>query len=78
MNNQFPKEIITSAQDIIRFCQKNELSTFSGSFSMDSFTNENVRDWGTVHFNWKKGRHGDDSQKIHIRTEKSHYGDILL
>lgn len=73
---QFPKEIISAAQDIVRFCQKNKLSEFSGSFNMDSFNNENVRYWGTIHFNWKAGRHGDDSQKIHIRSEKTHYGEI--
>jgi hypothetical protein len=75
---EFPKEIINAAQDIIKFCQKNDLSEFSGSFNMNSFNNDNVRHWGDIHFNWERGRHGDDSQKIHIRSEKSHYGEIKL
>ena len=64
---ELPKNLQQFCKDIAKVAREHGISTLEGKFH-PGFDN----DWSTtVHFNWKQGRHGAESGRIHMSSEQT-------
>ena len=70
IEDNFPKTIQEFAKDLVKICNKHSLAKFNGKFDINTFYKKDCDSWGTINFDWSTGRHGADSSKIVLRTEK--------
>ena len=70
IDDTFPETIQEFAKDLVKICNKHSLAKFNGKFDINTFYKKDCDSWGTINFDWNTGRHGVDSSKILLRTEK--------